>query len=275
MSEVKFGFNARDIIREGHVAEDDLRTLRDWLSSTDLPKLNDEQLVLFLISTNNDVEVCKGTVENYFRCKTAECVLFRDRNVLNEDLRRIAGVGYFAVLPERYQGSSLFLSSFQDTNYRNFDTPSFLKMNCMVLESVLQDENPQDSIYIIDVRGFSFMHIFKLNLHVIPVYFNYIQTAIPLITKNLHILYANRALFAAFNIIKPWLHKDLATKVVFHAGDNGMRDFYEKWIPKRYFPKEIGGDLGSIKVYHERTMRKVRDLQHYFDAEEKQRTGHR
>ncbi|KAB0791392.1 hypothetical protein PPYR_03192 [Photinus pyralis] len=268
MSEVKFGFSAGAIIQAGHVSDDDLQLLKIWQRETDLPQLTDEQLVLFLIATGSSVELCKATIETHFRIKTKTPVLFKDRNVQNEDLRKIARVMHFAVMPERYGGSTLFFSGLNDSNYRNLDFACFLRMNCLIVEAILQDNNPQDVIYAVDCRGSTFMHAWKINVHLLKVYFDYIQHGLPCRIKNVHFLHSNRVMHTIYNMFKPWIGQEISSKIKLHSSQESTNSFYE-WIPKRYLPKQFGGDLESIRVYHERTMKKLVELQFYFDAEQK------
>ncbi|KAB0791391.1 hypothetical protein PPYR_03191 [Photinus pyralis] len=267
MSEIKFGFSAPEIIEAGHVSDDDLHLLKRWQRETDLPQLTDEQLVLFLIAAGSSVELCKATIDAHFRIKTKNPVLFKDRNVQNGDLRKIASVMHFAVMPERYGGSTLFFSGLNDRNYRNLDFACFLRMNCLIAEAILQDNNPQDVIYTFDCRGTTFMHAWKINMHLLKVYLDYIQQGLPCQVKNVHFLHSNRVMHVTYNIIKPWFGQGILSKIVLHSSEESTNGFYE-WIPRRYLPKEFGGDLKSIRVYHDRTIKKLEDLQFYFDAEQ-------
>lgn len=47
--------------------------------------------------------------------------------------------------------------------------------------------------------------------------------------------------------------------------------FYAKWIPKRCLPEEYGGDLPSVEIIHQKNIRKLIEMESYFDAEESQR----
>ncbi|XP_031331832.1 retinaldehyde-binding protein 1-like [Photinus pyralis] len=260
MSEVTFGFSAPEIIQAGHVSDDDLQLLKKWQRETNLPQLTDEQPVLFLIATGSSVELWKATIAAHFRIKTKNPVLFKDRNVQNVDLRKITRVMHFAVMPERYGGSTLCFSGLNDTNYQNLDFECCLRMNCIILEAVLQDNNPQDIIYAFDCRGTTFMHAWKFNMHLLKVYLDYVQHGLPCKIKNIHLLHSNRVMHTTYNITKPWIGQEISSKIVLHSSLESTNRFYE-WIPKRYLPKEFGGDLKSIRVYHERTMRKLEELQ--------------
>lgn len=52
-----------------------------------------------------------------------------------------------------------------------------------------------------------------------------------------------------------------------------MNDFYEKWIPKKYLPEDYGGDLPSIRECHEMNVKKLLEMESYFEAEEIQRAS--
>lgn len=49
-----------------------------------------------------------------------------------------------------------------------------------------------------------------------------------------------------------------------------MKDFF-KIIPKECLPEDYEGDLPHTRQLHEITIQRMRDLKHFYDAEERQR----
>lgn len=49
-----------------------------------------------------------------------------------------------------------------------------------------------------------------------------------------------------------------------------MEVFYRK-IPKECLPEEYGGDLDGVRVLHDKTVEKLKEMKPFFDAEEQQR----
>lgn len=50
-----------------------------------------------------------------------------------------------------------------------------------------------------------------------------------------------------------------------------MELFYKNWLPKKCLPEEFGGDLVSVRILQERNIKKLTEMQPFFEAEELQR----
>lgn len=84
----RYGFTAQKVIDDGRTAWQDVEELKKWLSTQDFPKLTDEQVVVFLLSCDNDHEATKKTIEAFYYSKTNAPELFNDRNLERPDLQK-------------------------------------------------------------------------------------------------------------------------------------------------------------------------------------------
>lgn len=83
-----YEFKAKTIIEEGRTTEKLTQEIRDWLSTTNIPKLQDETIVLFLLSCQNNIEETKKTILAYFRIKSEAPEIFQNRDMNNEVLKK-------------------------------------------------------------------------------------------------------------------------------------------------------------------------------------------
>lgn len=83
----RFNFTALSVIESGRTTRRHLEELKGWLNTTDLPRLTDEQAVLFLLSCDNDREATRATVTAHYRAKRAVPEVFDGRDVDGAEIR--------------------------------------------------------------------------------------------------------------------------------------------------------------------------------------------
>lgn len=81
---LEFGFTSTQIIQEGRVAQSDIDETKAWLLEQDLPDLQDQQIVLFLLSCNNDKEATRKTIIANYSTKRSSPRYFTKRDVGSE-----------------------------------------------------------------------------------------------------------------------------------------------------------------------------------------------
>ena len=87
-----FQFKAETVISEKRTTQEALDTIKNWLKETTLPKIQDEFIILFLISCENDIDVTKKAIEAYFRIKNEVPQIFDNYDVSGEELKSIMDV---------------------------------------------------------------------------------------------------------------------------------------------------------------------------------------
>lgn len=86
---LEYGFKADDIIREDKVARNEIETISEWTKDViNVPTLTEEQIVLFIIACERNLELTKKTVQEFYKIRENNKHLFNDRNVNNEDLQQ-------------------------------------------------------------------------------------------------------------------------------------------------------------------------------------------
>jgi hypothetical protein len=80
-----FKFKAETIIKEGRTTQSAVDEIKDWLKTTSLPLLQDEFVVLFLMSCKNNVSDTQDTIQAYFRIKKNAPHLFNHRDIDSDD----------------------------------------------------------------------------------------------------------------------------------------------------------------------------------------------
>lgn len=89
---LEYQFTPQEIIAQGRITESDLNTVRHYvehLNQKPVPeKIQDEMLVLFLLSCENDVELTKRTIKAFYECKKDGPEIFDNRDMQSDEIQK-------------------------------------------------------------------------------------------------------------------------------------------------------------------------------------------
>lgn len=95
-------------------------------------------------------------------------------------------------------------------------------------------------------------HATRMSLSVAKKYLHFLQEAIPVRLKGLHVINTASFIDKILALIRPFVKKELISLVHFHTD---METVYPL-IPQKLFPKEFGGKADSILELHSKTTKK-------------------
>lgn len=79
-------YNMELLFQDNKVGLTDVENLRKFLLEENLPTLNDEQIVLFLLSCDNNIDFTKETIKSHYRIKMDHPKYFKNRSVDRPDI---------------------------------------------------------------------------------------------------------------------------------------------------------------------------------------------
>ncbi|XP_063924615.1 alpha-tocopherol transfer protein-like [Zophobas morio] len=266
-----FTFQAQTIIAEGRTSQIDVDRIRNWLQTSMLPQLQDEFIAIFLISSENKVDKTKQIIEAYFRIKNGFPHIFNNIDVHSEQIKNIQKVLGLCIVPNRMDTNSVVIcAKLIDTNYRSFELIAALKLSFSHLHLMQIENPPNDCVLVFDMKGVGFMHMTCLKMEVVVTYLKYIQEALPLKIRAIHILNSNYIFSRILDLFKMFMKSELLT--LFHTHSSGMKleKFHEEWVPAACLPKEYGGEVSFEKLMNQ-TKKGIKEIQPFLDAEEQLR----
>uniref|UniRef100_A0A6P7GF42 Alpha-tocopherol transfer protein-like n=1 Tax=Diabrotica virgifera virgifera TaxID=50390 RepID=A0A6P7GF42_DIAVI len=269
---MKFKFSADDVIAEKRTTQGNINLIKRWLFAADekyVPsKLSDEFIVLFLLSCNNDIDVTKKTITAYYKLRKDAPELFDDRTSEREDIQKALNTLRMVSIPNRTdENYQVVYLSLKDTDSSNFELNPVMKASLMLIDIEHHNSPPDGVMFLADMKGFGFLHAFKLNPISLKKYFNYLGEGIPTQFKGMHLMNGNYFVDQLLSILKVFMASDLIKRVIIHqVGWNP-----EEAFPKKCLPKELGGDLESEDVLCERTLPLFKDREYFWKAEEELR----
>ncbi|XP_072375289.1 alpha-tocopherol transfer protein-like isoform X1 [Diabrotica undecimpunctata] len=270
--EFNFKFKAEDMILKKRTTRENIDSIKEWLEMAK-PKyvplqLQDELIILFLLSCDNNTERTKGTIMAHFKMKKEAPEIFDGRDMYRDDIQKAFKTYRMISLPGRTaENYQILYLSLRDSDFRNFDLVPILKATYMLLD-IEHDENPPDgAIYLADMKGFGFMHVFKLRPDPIRKYLHYLGEGVPVQFKGVHFINGNYFLDKAMLLVKAFLKPELFNLMKIHQKGWNPGELF----PKSSLPKELGGDLESEEELCNKTIELYKEKQTFWEKEEKWR----
>ncbi|XP_041972601.1 alpha-tocopherol transfer protein-like isoform X2 [Aricia agestis] len=256
----------------------DIDLLKEWTQNLDkskyIPKdLSNKQLLLFYNACYGDIEKTKTCMEKYYNYRKNAPELFDNRVLDSEELRLASQVLEFSFLPEKScEGYDIIYHRLHDTEPSKYHLEPGVKMLFMTVDACLSKRGPQAGyIFLFDMRGVKLGHLTRVSLLTLRKFFLYIQEAMPVRMRAIHVLNTEPILDKLMILIRPFMEKKFFDMLKFHNKDENLEKFYETVIPRSALPSDHGGSLPDTQTLHRACITQLRALEPYWKAEERQR----
>ncbi|XP_023310172.1 retinaldehyde-binding protein 1-like isoform X2 [Anoplophora glabripennis] len=265
-------FKAEDIIKSGRTTRSNVDDIKKWLKFKPyIPELSDEQIVLFLIACQNNIEVTQYTIECYFNYKFSYPEMFSNRDVDSEQMQHTYRVTKFAISPKRTKNNYVVgFAMLRDTYYYNYNLEQQSKVLFSLVDVALHSGPPDGLVFIINMKGVGLMHVTRMKIGAVRKFLCYLQEAFPIQLRQVHILNASYVFEKILTILKPFMKKELFDMIIPHSPAMPMEDFFEKYVPASCMPSDLGGELPTLDQLSEDTQNECRKLKTFLEMEEKQ-----
>ncbi|KRT83472.1 CRAL-TRIO domain containing protein, partial [Oryctes borbonicus] len=253
--------------KDPKIRKEDVRILLEWMArQPHLPKIDEYKVILFLQSCYYRIESAKNTIENYYTVRAHCPEFFANRNLRAIALPMKSSVAY--MLPKlSVQGYSVMFAKLIDTNTDHFDCNNLIKYFDMAVSLILtQIGTSEGHALVVDMEGASFGHVAKVNLNSARKYVYFLQEAMPVRVKEIHLLNVSAISQTLVNLVKPFLKGDIVEMLHTHASIDTLFDY----IPKEAFPEEYGGQSDTIQEMMAKQKREFEENESYFIQEEKE-----
>ncbi|XP_075167485.1 alpha-tocopherol transfer protein-like [Haematobia irritans] len=260
---------------------DDLKIFKEWIQMQPhiRSRMNDQFLIAFLRGCKYSLEKAKKKLDTYYTMRTNLPDLLY--SMYNEQKMRAImrmSMGAYLPLPLGEDGPRIVLmrpGNFDPDIISIFD---IIKLDVLVHDILmLEDDNCVVSgfIHMVDMAGFTTKQMMQLQPTRMKRIIYYMEGALPVRTRSSHMFNTGSTFETIFNMMKPMLPDKVKERMVVHPT---MESVYEK-IPLKYFPKEYGGENGSIEeiiAAGEEMLMKYREFiteEKHYGTDEKLRPG--
>ncbi|EFN70141.1 Alpha-tocopherol transfer protein-like [Camponotus floridanus] len=246
----------------------DLQIVKDWMNKQPhLPNIEMIYFVLFLHSNYYHLEMTKQTIDNFYTSRTHLPEIFSNRDPIGwKELRKAFTV--LAVMPLEQKTKEGYIMTF--AKLLNPDPNKFDYLECMKyffmmceVQNIIKGTS-EGQIIIFDPSGLSIGHIIHINLMIVKKIVYYIQEAIPVRLKAIHILNTMPIIDTLLNMIKPFLKAELLQLIHFHSSLETMQEF----VPIEALPNQYGGKARSIEEIAAKNIKLLEEFREWFQYDE-------
>ncbi|GJQ85285.1 hypothetical protein Trydic_g23183 [Trypoxylus dichotomus] len=251
--------------KDPRIRKEDVQILMEWMAKQPhLPKIDEYKVILFFQSCYYRIESAKATIENYYTVRANCPEFFANRSIADVEKPMKSSVAY--LLPElSVQGYSVMFAKLIDTNPDHFDCNNLIKYFDMAVSLILRQIGTSEGhVLVVDMEGTSFGHVAKVNVNSARKYVHFLQEAMPVRVKEIHLLNVSAISQTLVNLVKPFLRNDIVEMLHTHASIDTLFDY----VPKKAFPKEYGGEGGTIQEIMEKQKQEFEENAEYFQKEE-------
>ncbi|CAH0386362.1 unnamed protein product [Bemisia tabaci] len=250
---------------------DDIDSLKAWLEKQPhLPKVSDRQLLVFFNVNQQSTERTKKFLECHYTIRTHAPDFFSNRTV--DEFRNIADYLHLNILAGKtVEGHKLEVISLKDFTVSKFNLAQCCKymfaMSDIASHEVL--DNNKGWRILFDMNGFGLGHFLRFHPAVVKKCILYVQDALPLQLKGIHIINAIPLVHQILAMVKPIMKKEVYDLIQIHTSSE-WESLY-KVVPQELLPSDFGGKDQSMDQLHGNSLKKLEHYANWFKEEEKLR----
>ncbi|KAJ8981881.1 hypothetical protein NQ317_008229 [Molorchus minor] len=282
----QYAFKAEDLVKDGRTTATNIQDVKRWMDShPHIPQMSEEQIALFLIACNNEVEATQTTIGLYFKHKASSTELFTNRDIEDDDMQFTNKVTSYAFVPKRTKENyAIIVVSLKDSYYYNFNLELQTKMAFICIDRILYLDPPDGLVVVLDFKEVGIMHLTRMKLGILRKMFSFLQEALPTQLKQIHILNASYTFEKLLAICKPFMKKELYEMIpklnmypslIFFRSYHTLptcqwKIFFEKFIPASCMPSDFGGDLPPSEQLGDDFVNSCKTLKTFHKQDERQ-----
>ncbi|XP_019697416.1 alpha-tocopherol transfer protein-like [Harpegnathos saltator] len=120
-------------------------------------------------------------------------------------------------------------------------------------------------IFVVDATGITIGHVGRLNIASIKKGLRYLQDAMPIRLKEVHVINTSPVVEIIYNMTKPFLDKELVKLIHFHASLESVSEHF----PIEVLPNELGGKGGALQELMDAQFKRIENFREWFLEDEK------
>ncbi|XP_044009559.1 alpha-tocopherol transfer protein-like isoform X1 [Aphidius gifuensis] len=242
---------AKDELRETpeiqRKAIDELRELLSKETNLKCPLDNESWLIRFLRPCKYYPESAVKLVKEYYSFKVKHENVYANLKPSNE--KNIFEQNILTVLPNRDQHGRriLILELGKKWKHNKVSLDEVFKGAVLYLEAAMLEPITQiaGAVVILDMDGLSLQQTWQFTPPFAKRLVDWLQDAVPLRIKNIHIINQPYIFNMVFALFKPFLRQKLKDRIIFHGTD---RKSLQKYMSLNSLPQCYGGTLQLSRI---------------------------
>ncbi|KAE9534889.1 hypothetical protein AGLY_008181 [Aphis glycines] len=243
----------------------DIEVLTERLkANVDLPPLRAKLIVMFLHSSYFNVDEAYKTITNYCKYRKELPQVFENYDPSSEEMKQVFDNMSICIVlnPSSGKQERILYTNFKNTDPREYDYVRCCRYFFMMLEYLMVTSGTFDGVVLtMNSKGVNWRHITKTPMNTMKKLLGFVQEALPVRIKEVHVLNAGSIISMLFSIIKPFMRSNLMNLLKIFPEDS--TDIFNH-MPIDIMPLEIGGNGKSHYEYCEETYQKMISARDFF-----------
>ncbi|XP_073845991.1 retinol-binding protein pinta-like [Musca autumnalis] len=251
--------------------EADLANFKEWILQQPHLKarMDDQFLIAFLRGCKYSLEKAKVKLDNFYCLREKYPDLLKRPDLEDPKVRELLKLGIILYLPEPLTESGPRLVLVRNGAYdpSKVSFGELAQVRQLISDIVMMEDDfavVGGLIFVMDFSQVGASHLFQVNPGVMRKVTQYSEQALPLRIKATHFIDTPSGFEPVFNLVKPLLPEKLQNRLYVHGA---KREELFKVIPKKFLPKDYGGDNKSIQELIDHWEAKILSYMEFFKEE--------
>ncbi|XP_058456583.1 uncharacterized protein LOC131433978 [Malaya genurostris] len=249
---------------------EDVQKIREWMEKQPhLPKISDLEIILFLHSNYHRIEPTKNTIDAFYTCRTHVPEFFSDRDMLSNELKTLMNLIVIVPLTIPTQDKyDVIYGKVINSDTTQFSFESALKYLTMIADVVQRESGAVHGYtFVLDMEGVTMGHVTKLSIGTVKKFLHFLQEAMPVRLKGIHMTNVVPFIDKILLLIKPFMKKELLAILHLHSTAETLYPF----VHQECLINELGGKAGQLMELREKFNLHMTENRDFLLEEEKKK----
>ncbi|XP_075168387.1 clavesin-2-like [Haematobia irritans] len=231
---------------------EDLEIFKTWISHQPhlRARTDDEFLVTFLRGSKYSMEKAKKKIDMFYAYKTKYPELFATSDADDGHFRKIHHIGCISALvePLNDNGPRIFMVRYNYSS-EEYHAVGLFRYAATLFELYLLNDPYfviNGVIIVLDFTEATTGHLMQVSLNVAKQFATFYEKAFPVRVKHILLINVPKFVQQFLNFVLPHLPEKIRCRITI-CGSN-INEIEDK-LPKKYLPKEYGGENGSVDQF--------------------------
>ncbi|XP_022834755.1 alpha-tocopherol transfer protein-like [Spodoptera litura] len=207
-----------------------------------------------LIVAKGSMEKAKRRIDNYYRYRLLAPEIIQNREKVLSDSQDLWSSYLQLSMPKMYKCNRVSVFQLLNPDPSAFSCEAFLRNTFMLGDVRMKHDYFLGDIWIVDMRHATFSHLLRLNPTLMQKAAHLFHEGLGLRIHSIHVLNANSLLQHVISFMRQFFSPKIIDRVIVHES----LDALHMSLPKRYLPKDYGGDEPALAEFRDKYEKEIR-----------------